>query len=738
MNNTFTKQTKLTIALTFMALLIAATFGSKGMAQGEVVSTAGGFITTKGMDAKPFYEITWPGTHNSHANNREGGLVKNYNYDYSLNNYVTNQYGLNVKSTASEINSEINKFNSVLEKFNNNIGKVPKAIRPGKIPLVPTLDVSGLGLDTDVSTLNQDLSVKQQLEAGIRFLSLDLIQEESTGTTFLAHGSTDLGKSKIYPMLLDIKNYMAANPNEVVIISIDLLENKKIDVATEVEIIKKGLDKIKSAAKKNWRDYILKPWRLVNLAKNIVDAVKDISGAYKRLSTEFNEMGANTDPSEANKIVMMTQFYNAAVSSGLWNYVAQPTEMTPVGKTALQNMKPNDNNWGTIGSMKSSGRRLVLLPDYSESKYASVVGNYKVNNNTQNWMDFDPNNFKFKQPSKDGRNLSSFTVYPNPNPGVYGSADKAAVEPLNEAWPLYMAGMNVEDTLAARREANDEHLSYYHIQFFEPGYNNATTPVRKGLTVVDACNRINFEKFGYDWSEANVGSNLYWDDETYQTKMARKVLNNNSLYEMQPISAPQNAIDNNPFTNEDRVVKLNFGSPTAVKSLALLCSGEITTVAIYGSKDNATWVKLATGAYANHQGDFFKYINLWNVEDGKWKYIKATVNGTNVRINEVTAFTNTNTTNARTASVAERTADIDAEAIALTAYPNPAVERINIAGLHEGDRVIIRNMTGIKVFETTSVAQKLNVQMQSYPEGIYIVEVSTVDGESKIIKIQKR
>ena len=82
-----------------------------------VVSKAGGFILSKGMMQKKWYEITWPGTHNSQANNRERGTKTQYVYSYKAKEYIKKQFGL-------DIIARVNDVNSVIKAFNKSVGKV--------------------------------------------------------------------------------------------------------------------------------------------------------------------------------------------------------------------------------------------------------------------------------------------------------------------------------------------------------------------------------------------------------------------------------------------------------------------------------------------------------------------------------------------------------------------------------------------------------------------------------------
>ncbi|MEM9824062.1 MAG: hypothetical protein AAF985_23455, partial [Bacteroidota bacterium] len=161
----------------------------------------GGFIYYENMMNKPWYQSTWPGTHNSYSNNGEPSIINHFVYDYKVKHYVEEVYGWAAKKLMVEI------FHDAANE--------------------------------DASSLNQYLSMEDQLKGGIRFMKLDIVPlYEANGIdielmggnyspdTYFIHGDNVVGMAKIKESLQKIADWLGNNAHEILIWDIDILQDK--------------------------------------------------------------------------------------------------------------------------------------------------------------------------------------------------------------------------------------------------------------------------------------------------------------------------------------------------------------------------------------------------------------------------------------------------------------------------------------------------------------------------------
>lgn len=591
------------------------------------------------MRDKKFFEITWPGTHNSNSNNREGGTEKKYNYDYTARNMIQDIYKVDIVARLKAINSAINTVNKQI----SNLRKIDINLK--KIDTLPTDS-----FNSDVSTLNQELSVEEQLNNGIRFLSLDLLKRENNNTVYFSHGSTDLGRSQLRPLLGSIRNFLQERHGQILIVGFDMLVDKRLSIENDLNVLAKAPNVFKNAAQN------LTEFKFEKAYKTIKNMIFQVKNALNHIQSELDEMKVNTDPSNTEKYEVMKQFYQACKQVGLWKFVEQGDALNPEINKSIFAMQSafDDNAWRSLREMQKSNKRLIFLMDFINTKYPSTTNNYKhqINGKKQkvskHWTDYDPSIAVINPPAKAGKPLSSFTLYANPNPGNYGSGDRDAVKPLNEAMTLFLSGQNVVNKLSTMQPK--PYFTYYQVHFFEPGYNQPN-PQRSGLTVVDAANRINFEKFGYKWTKRKAG-NFYWNAQSTHLENLQKI---HGISNAEPVeveakelssgsttrTAPM--INHSPYDYYMKIInspdqfipidviefKVKNGQQIKLKAIAAIgfleksTSGVPQSIIIKGSNDGKKWNKIFKGI--GGKGPLWKYLKI-NSTQG-YRYFRIAMTG---------------------------------------------------------------------------------------------------------------
>ncbi|MEL6557068.1 MAG: LamG-like jellyroll fold domain-containing protein [Bacteroidota bacterium] len=144
--------------------------GAGGISDTYPCYGAGGFMYTSDMMQKKWYEITWPGTHNSYANNKDGVI-----------NYVYNQLN-----------------------------------------------------DPRLSSENQHLSMNRQLRRGIRYLTLDVTGKDNSSRDIkLCHGACGRGLSVVNSAFDNIDRFLSDYPHDIVIVNFDFTKHRGYFEAAE-------------------------------------------------------------------------------------------------------------------------------------------------------------------------------------------------------------------------------------------------------------------------------------------------------------------------------------------------------------------------------------------------------------------------------------------------------------------------------------------------------------------------
>jgi|GEM_PF-3406974 len=73
---------------------------------------------------------------------------------------------------------------------------------------------------------------------------------------------------------------------------------------------------------------------------------------------------------------------------------------------------------------------------------------------------------------------------------------------------------------------------------------------------------------------------------------------------------------------------------------------------------------------------------------------------------------------------------------AVSVYPNPFTEYINVKGL-DGETIRIINMNGQVIFSTVSNNETVRIDANSWPKGVYLVNLTSKSGNAKCYKIIK-
>lgn len=552
-----------------------------------------------------------------------------------------------------------------------------------------------------ISTKNQDDNIQFQIESGVRLIGLDLIQGDNN--TFFSHGALSFGKTGMEATLSSIATFLAAHPKEILIVNISFEEDNS-----------------------DW-------W-----------------------SFEDNSVGTS------GRDEMMADFYTAAVSAGLWDYVVQGDLIvdTSHGKSFV----PNDANWPTIEEMINADERLILLPkgEAPFSLYASRTNDFKTTNDRNSWRDYNPDEADVQAPSKGDYTYSSYTIYVNPNPGNYTSADRDEVERTNEAVILYELGVKVQDDLATLSvvDGADYHLSYFQTNFYQGSLNHSSGK-RKGLSVVDACNRLNFDRFAYKWSTFTVGDDLYWDELSCFAETAEMLWNTNGLEAIRPStysdwggSNQDQAVNEDFFdywdsknknggNDWDYDIYFDLGRARGVNGATFIVGGDLERIKFYGSNDKSNWSRLlgATDVSKGEGEGLWEYFQF-DENLGDYRYIYARLDKAyssskeDIRLYDFLFLVDKNSI--KSASMIEDlkteiSLATNSDAFQCEIFPNPSHgEQLNVQlnGVNEGDEILVKIMdiSGRMVYTNNHIAtaedEQISLTNLNLDIGSYIVAIS--------------
>ncbi len=71
-------------------------------------------------------------------------------------------------------------------------------------------------------------------------------------------------------------------------------------------------------------------------------------------------------------------------------------------------------------------------------------------------------------------------------------------------------------------------------------------------------------------------------------------------------------------------------------------------------------------------------------------------------------------------------------------WPNPTNDIVNIEGLVNGTHIVLVNMNGQKLAETTNNGSTQTISLSSYPSGVYLLHIQGIDGSVNNIKVVRK
>jgi hypothetical protein len=74
---------------------------------------------------------------------------------------------------------------------------------------------------------------------------------------------------------------------------------------------------------------------------------------------------------------------------------------------------------------------------------------------------------------------------------------------------------------------------------------------------------------------------------------------------------------------------------------------------------------------------------------------------------------------------------------AISVYPNPVNDQLSVSGLSKGDNIKIISITGTEVISTTATSKELEINLTSFPSGIYFLHVKN-ESSAQTLKIVKQ
>ena len=431
----------------------------------------GGFIITSEMMSKKFYEITWPGTHNSHANDHD---------------------------------------------------------EPGEYWYERDLQAK------KVSTQNQFLSVREQLENGIRLFTFDLIDGDNSNSVnaWFAHGSTQMGKTRIVTVLESINAWLVSHPDEFIIIQLgDFKRFTSLD------------------------DFV----PLVGDDKFIHDIPNDEVG--KELYNQFLDDAATAQ--------ILDKIYNIE-RMGKFK-VPHPYDLFP--HTCIDPLSGSElpdcydfsqEVWPTLQEMKDAGKQIIMNLAWDKNPYRSIAKIYKAygrkwgtqgagsiqymdqfNPALSNVLDIEESAefFEYDDPSEVTE--AAYTLYATPDTENHDSADKEQSERMGSGFRIYEAYKGVIEKFDEMDRAY--HPTYIQVDFFRPGINTPATELGSrpdDITVVDAANRLNIERLHGEeaWTRSNLRTwsgrmsggeqGYYWNDDLREVVNSRNLFGSATMFDV--------------------------------------------------------------------------------------------------------------------------------------------------------------------------------------------------------------
>ncbi|MCL5244248.1 right-handed parallel beta-helix repeat-containing protein [Cellulophaga sp. 20_2_10] len=144
----------------------------------------------------------------------------------------------------------------------------------------------------------------------------------------------------------------------------------------------------------------------------------------------------------------------------------------------------------------------------------------------------------------------------------------------------------------------------------------------------------------------------------------------------------------------------------------------------YGKCENGTQVATYTNAKSTHQQ--WKVVengaNVYGLLPNHCQTQGLDRNNGTLNTNSITYFYGKDNGNQKW-KIVPTTASLRSNAVALTVYPNPASEFITIAGVKVGDKLVVRNMSGVVVKEMNATAEEAVISLDNLKSGMYIISI---------------
>jgi len=298
------------------------------------------------------------------------------------------------------------------------------------------------GLWLDITCRNQDISISEQLENGIRYIEFDVDK-----VLHVSHGGCiDDFNSR----LTEVRNYAIKNPYQIITVRIS---------------------------------------DLVTLTPN--DAYSRING--RLVDTELDEYVFNWNPAP-----------EIAYDNPAKCFIPDP--------------------WPTIGEMIDSGRNVMFIHNRGTTSHNVVDSGYFRGLDEHDFWD---NNHHDLYSARDVEELSWWqNVWDPANcdrqvegesrlfiaecyPDVDGAGNRVRATVNNDGRKLYQLGKQHEEHLLPGARV----CNFISVDFFMGNEIGQALPI----CVVDACNRLNFERFGLDWKSAPC----FWEMHPHEFDASR-------------------------------------------------------------------------------------------------------------------------------------------------------------------------------------------------------------------------
>ncbi len=363
---------------------------------------------------------------------------------------------------------------------------------------------------------NHYLKIEEQLDAGIRYIELDI-----NNFLDLVHGTAIAGHAYLDNVLVDIKNWVESHPSQVVIVRVSNLNG--------------GLS---------------------------------ANDSYHRINGRLENTG------------LWEYLYN-------WDY-SKPKD--DEGRCFVP------SEWPTLGEMIDNNKNVIFLHNDGYGDH-DIIDTYYYNwNNSINngWTakhmeQLHPSNGIWHSSSQ-GNELNRFYLIefcPDTKP----AGDRNGALKNNDGRRLYQLADATRSILPSDRDVNIITIDYYY---------------ERPVSVVDACNRLNYERFGYDfsitadyWEDTPKGNrvNHAFNKDVYTTGIDNYEVQTYDGVDIERI--PANAVDHDLFTRwtakdqNNHDLYIDLGSTIPINEVAIAweygSTGQVPTYDVIVSNDGQNW-----------------------------------------------------------------------------------------------------------------------------------------------------